>query len=276
MRDVGLHLQIQDSLVALADQATELQLKIFQCFLAQKTVGQMIPFAQQDIEDFVGLHRKQFDNLYMHSSYWVNLADTKRMYHPLLQQELDLAQKLEFTHVVLHCGSARGARNKDDALDALARMVDKLLSHPHELTILLENTAHGGKAIGSDLRDFKALLKRLDHPERLRFCVDTGHAYLFGYDIATDTGREEFINRVDDIMGWENVELLHLNDSQEACGSKIDHHYTVGQGSIGDAAIKNFVLHPKVADIPIIMEVPMLSEEEQKKLLEKVRSWHTL
>ena len=274
MRHIGLHLHIDDTLVALAQKATRLNLNFFQCFLALRTEGRLIPFTDQDIEQFIVLRRKHFGNLYLHSSYWVNLADTQRTHHPLLEKEFELAKKLEFSHVVFHAGSAKGARNKQDAIDALARTLNKVLAKENDLQILLENTAHGGNAVGSDLNDFRKLLKKIEQPEKLKFCIDVAHAYLYGYDMVTEKGRKNFMALVEDIFGWSNVHLIHLNDTKEALGSKIDQHWPTGEGTIGDKALKTFVLQPEVIDIPVLLEVPMLSEEKQKQLLEKVAGWY--
>ena len=274
MKHVGLHLHIDDTLVSVAQKAIRLDLKFFQCFLALRSEGKLIPFTQEDIEQFIVLRKKHFTNLYLHSSYWVNLSDPRRTHHPLLEEEFELAKKLQFTHVVFHAGSAKGARKKEDAISALARVLNKLLSEDHGLKILLENTAHGGNAIGSDLKDFRALLKQIKKPEKLKFCIDAAHAYLFGYDIVSVEGRERFAKLVDDICGWQNVELIHLNDTQEKLGSRIDQHWPSGEGSIGDDALKQFVLQPQVVDIPVLLEVPMLSEEKQRQLLKKVSGWY--
>ena len=269
-----MHLHIDDTLVATAQKALRLNLKFFQCFLALRSEGRLISFTQKDIEEFIQLRRKYFTNLYLHSSYWVNLSDTRRTHHPLLEQEFELAKKLEFTHVVFHSGSAKGARKKEDSICALARSLNKILAKDHGLTILLENTAHGGNAIGSDLKNFRALLKQIEQPEKLKFCIDIGHAYLFGYDIVSQEGRKKFMNLVDDICGWKNIELIHLNDTQEKCGSKIDQHWPTGEGTIGDEALKSFVIQPEVVDIPVLLEVPMLSEEKQMQILKKVSGWY--
>ncbi|MFC1845759.1 deoxyribonuclease IV [Candidatus Dependentiae bacterium] len=273
MRKIGLHLQIEDSLVACAERAMRLQLKFFQCFLSLRSAGRVISFKEDDIAQFVSLRRQHFDELYLHSSYWVNLCDVRRKRHPLLERELELAKRLEFTHIVLHAGSARGARNKSESIKALARSINRLLAHDHGLTVLLENTAHGGMAVGSDLRDFKELLKRVERPEKLKFCIDIAHAYLFGYDVVSKKGLDDFMALVDDIMGWKNVLLIHMNDTKEAFGSKIDQHYIPGEGTIGDDALKRFIFHSNVQHIPVLMEVPMLPEPVQEELIKKVSQW---
>lgn len=267
-------MQIDDTLVSLAEKAIRLNLSYFQCFLAQKAVSRVFKFTQDDIAAFLELRKKYFKNIYLHSSYFVNLADATRTYHPLLERELKLAQQLAFSHILFHAGSAAGARSKEKSIDALARILNDLLARDHGLKIILENTAHGGNAVGSDLKDFRALLKKIERPEKLKFCIDVGHAFLFGYDVVTESGQKQFINMVDDILGWNNVVLIHLNDTKEQIGARIDKHWATGEGTIGDEALKRFVLHPKIINIPVLLEVPTLPEEKQKQLLEKVAGWY--
>lgn len=273
MRTIGLHIQVDSTLEELAHKALRLGVTTFQCFLALKTAGRLIPFSEKDISQFIKLRKEHFGKLYLHSSYWVNLSDTKRTEHYLLERELALAKRLEFTDIVLHSGSSKNAKNKQDAINALAHSVNWLLEHNQGLTVILENVAHGGNAVGNDLCDFKKLLKQVDQPKRLKFCIDVAHAYLFGYDISNDDGQKQFIELVDDIMGWEQVALIHLNDTQEKSGSKIDKHHSVGDGSIGDKALKSFIMHPQIIDIPIIIEVPTFSEEQQQNMVKKVKRW---
>jgi len=274
VRQIGLHLHIDDSLEALVHQAGRLNLSFFQCFLALKNAGRLIRFSDDDMQKFTSLWRARFDDIFLHSSYWVNLSATDRTHHPLLYKELALAKKLGFTHLVFHAGSAKGARNRNESIKALARSINWLLENNHGMTVVLENTAHGGNAVGSDLRDFRALLKMVDNPAALKFCIDIAHAYLFGYDIVSQQGQKQFIDLVDEILGWQNVVLIHLNDTQEKQGSKIDKHYSTGDGNIGNDALRRFIMNPKVVAIPVIMEMPMLPEQQQKELLEKVTGWH--
>lgn len=275
MRDIGLHLHIKSTLKDLVAQADWFGVQTFQCFFARKNCGELLKFDQEDIAYFTSVRQQRFGKLYVHSSYWVNLADATRRYHPLLEQEVALADRLGFTHMVLHAGSGAGPRKKAASLDALAYSLDRLLNHPSGIQVLLENTAHGGKSLGGDLDDMRTVMKLLGHPEQLAFCIDVAHAHLFGYKLVDPVDQDDFIRRVDEIIGWNKVALLHLNDTQESCGSKIDCHYSVGNGKIGDAALKRMIMTPSCAAIPVMMEVPMLPEQEQKDLLGKVRSWHT-
>src|SRR5437667_347320 len=81
-----------------------------------------------------------------------------------------------------------------------------------DITIVLENTCHGKLAVGSDILDFKVLLEKINKPERIGFCIDTAHAYSFGYDIADDQMQDDFIRLLESTIGIERIKLIHLND----------------------------------------------------------------
>ncbi|HML19250.1 MAG TPA: endonuclease IV, partial [Candidatus Dependentiae bacterium] len=78
----------------------------------------------------------------------------------------------------------------------------------------------------------------------------------------------------DDSIGIKNISLLHLNDTNQPCGSRIDKHALIGEGEIGEEALKQFVLDERLSHIPIILELPVLPEEQEDAMLQKIRTWH--
>jgi len=66
--------------------------------------------------------------------------------------------------------------------------------------------------------------------------------------------------------------LIHLNDIKQPCGSRIDKHERVGAGVLGDS-LRQLIMHNQLEHVPIIMELPIMSDEEEKQILEKVRNW---
>ncbi len=271
---IGLHVRLNNSIVPMAQQAIKMELPFFQCFLLLLTTNKLVAPSDQEIREFLALRRDHFSALYLHGSYWINLASLENNGYHILRKELALAKRLEFTHLVLHPGSAKGAREKSEGIDALARMLNRLLFHEHTIKIILENTAHGNLSVGSDLEDFQQLLHKLDQPDRISFCIDTSHAHAFGYDIADITKQGEFVDLLDELVGLERVVLIHLNDTKERCGSLIDRHDILGQGRLGDTALKHFIMQPRIAHIPVLMELPALPESEELALLHKVISWN--
>lgn len=272
MRHVGLHIRITDTLSNAIEKAVRLQLPFFQCFLLSQSTGQLIQVTDEDVDNFLSVRRKYFSQMFMHGSYWINLASVKNMGHGILKRELAMAQKLGFTHIIIHPGSPAGG-SKKSGIEAAARILNEITAYDSSISVVLENAAHGKTTIGGDLKDFKQLRALLDHPEKVQYCIDTAHAYVYGYDIVSAQGLSSFVALLDDTVGISNIVLLHMNDSFGKCGSRIDRHAAVGQGVIGAEALKAFVTHPQLNHIPILMELPEMAEEEEKKVLALVNAW---
>lgn len=272
---VGLHIRITDSLHALVEKALRLEIPFFQCFFSIKNKMALLRPTEQEIADFVGARRTHFTNLYAHGSYWINLASVDHTGHYALDRELQLARSLEFTHMVVHPGSAKGAATKQAGIDAAARSLNKALKKQPGIQVLLENTAHGNMTIGGDLQDLAAIYQKLDNPERVGFCLDTAHAHVYGYDIVSEQGRADFITLVDQQLGLARVALLHVNDTHDGCASKLDRHHLLGQGTIGLNALQAFVTNPRLQHIPLLTEPPVIDEELEREQLTLMRSWYT-
>jgi len=272
---VGLHIRLTHTLTDLAQKAARLGISHFQSFFVFQSTGSMIEPTHDDMHSFLTLRRKYFDNVYLHGSYWINLAGIKNQGLRAFQQELALAKKLEFTHIILHPGSAKGVKTREEGIDNLARSLNHVLKNERDIMIVLENTAHGKKSVGGDLQEFKLLLEKLDQPDKLQFCIDTAHAHAFGYDLSTVDTQEDFIKEIETTIGLEKVALIHLNDTQEKCGSKIDRHAIVGQGALGLQALQQFMNNYKVKTIPVIMELPAIEERIEKETLAIVDAWYT-
>ncbi len=270
-RKIGLHLRLTKTINDLAERAAELQLPIFQCFFIHQTTNQFATVSDEEIAQFLKQWRKKFDQLYLHGSYWINLASASTS-NRILMRELELAKKLEFTHIIMHPGSARKTGKKADGIAAIARKLNGILKTETDITMVLENTAHAGHSIGGDLHDFLLLRERLDHPEKIKFCIDTAHAYSYGYDITQQKSQEHFINLIQKCVGFENVALLHMNDIKQECCSRIDRHEIIGEGKLGPI-LPEFINRDELKQIPIIMELPVMDPKEEEKILEMVRSW---
>ncbi len=271
MNKAGLHLRFNASLLETVNKALRLKLPFFQCFLMSQESKYVDPNAQE-IREFLKLRRLHFKDLYVHGSYWINAAG-KNSRHPVLRKELDLAQKLEFTHVVLHPGCANGCASRSEGIDNLAALLNNLTKKNLPVKIVLENSAHSNLSIGGDLHDFNILLAKLDKPDTITFCIDTAHAYAYGYDLDTPENIDEFIKLIDTLIGIERVSLIHLNDAHESKGSKIDRHAVLGQGDLGKEALRKFICSPVLQGKPALLELPCIDEEQEKELIEEVNSW---
>jgi len=275
LSNVGLHFRLTTTLIDLAHKACRLDMPFFQCFFISQEKGRLVQPKDAEVKLFVALRRQYFNQLYLHGSYWINLSSTEYNGYRTLKRELNIAKKLEFTHMILHPGFAKGAREKSEGIRALVGSLNKLLKSEQDITIVLENTTHGNLSVGSDILDFKQVLFYLDQPEKIAFCIDTSHAYSFGYDLVSDREQDSFINFLENTIGIDRIILIHLNDSKKKLGSHVDQHAVIGEGYIGKKSLKRFILHPKLRHIPVLLELPLLSESREHALLKEVRLWRS-
>ncbi len=278
---LGLHLRLESTLSHLVATAQAYGISTFQFFLVVEGDRKHIAPSQQEIDAFVRARRNLFGPLYVHSSYWVNPASSNKatflLSRALLKKELALAQALEVNFLVLHAGSAKGYRptandptGKQRALRTLARMLNNLMKYTGEVTILLENTAHGKKTIGSDLEDFVLLKSYLNFPEKIGFCLDTAHAFSYGYSLEPV---DDFLAIVDRTMGLNALKLIHFNDTNDVQGARLDQHAFPGQGNIGKSTLQGILHHSTLASVPKIIEGSSTNQTISNALFNEICAW---
>lgn len=273
MRDISLHIRLEDTIVEVAQKAARLALPIFQCFFLHQNTHRFIHPSYYQVNDFRKM-RSQFKQLFVHASYWTNFASIHDISLYIFKRELRLAKQLGFSHIIIHPGSAKGAADKTAGIDAFVRRLNSILKYEQDIIIVLENTAHGNLSIGGDLADFRSILEKIDHPEKISFCLDTAHAHVFGYELDNLQQQQQFFNTVQQTIGFERVALIHLNNTDQPIGSCIDRHLLLDQGILPIEALRSFVLHPSVVHVPIIMELPVVDEKIEKEMLKLVSGWH--
>lgn len=274
MKQIGLHLRSADNLLQMMQEVNDLNLPFFQCFLMQKTTGQYITVNKKELTAFLPVRRQWSGNIYAHGSYWINLASShNQSAYFFLKKEIELAKKLEFTHLILHPGASTGCVDSMDGIDNIARRLNMALKRERDIIVMLENTAHGGNTVGSDINQLALIQSKLDYPECVQFCIDTAHAYAYGYNVADMHEQNRFVQLLDDAIGIKNIGLIHLNDSVEPLGSKQDKHAVIGEGKIGRDALCAFATDMRLLAIPILLELPPSAHERIQELLSIINDW---
>lgn len=268
MRSVGLHIRYERDFKSVIDQALFLNTDIFQSFFVNAKGTYISPTA--DLVNHYRTLRDRFKALYVHSSYLINIADPILEKHPLLIKELNRARQLNFSHIIIHPGAQTKAITRQQAIDTVVHRLNALTQEYTDISFILENCAHGKRALGGQIEDLAAIRERLNYPEKVNFCIDTAHAHVFGYTIAQDP--DTWIRNTFEVLG-EALILVHLNDTKELAGSHNDKHCFIGEGLLGEGVLKKCVQHPLLQNIPLILELPPIDEQKQKKALLLVQSW---
>ncbi|GAF71646.1 unnamed protein product, partial [marine sediment metagenome] len=85
-------------------------------------------------------------------------------------------------------------------------------------------------------------------------------------------GYNDFITLLTQSIGMEKIALIHLNDTKQKCGSRIDQHCAVGEGSLS-SRLRLFAAEKKLRHVPMVMELPVLQEKKEKEIFNLVKNW---
>ena len=194
----------------------------------------------------------------IHSSYLVNLCtpkdDLREKSVDSMQKEVDAAAKLDIPYVNVHLGAHTGA-GVDQGLDNAVSALDDL-DVPEGVTVLVESDAGSGTKLGDDFAHLAYVLEESE--QDLDVCLDTAHMFAAGYDLSTPDAVEETLADFDDIVGFDHLACVHLNDSKHDCGTNKDEHAHIGEGRIGEDGMRAFVNHDDIVDfdVPLVLETP--------------------
>jgi deoxyribonuclease-4 len=201
------------------------------------------------------------DPVIAHDCYLINLASPeKELWRKSLSvfvEELGHCQVLGVPHLVMHPGSHVGA-GEQAGLERIALALDQARGETlgYGVKVLLENTAGQGTNLGYSFEQLGALLDMVNDDSWLGVCFDTCHAFAAGYELRTPEGYEETWRAVDETVGLERVEVLHLNDAKGDLGSGLDRHEHIGQGKLGLEAFRLLLNDERFGHLPMLLETP--------------------
>jgi hypothetical protein len=98
------------------------------------------------------------------------------------------------------------------------------------------------------------------------------HLYAAGFDLGSDEAVGNTMGLFDQVVGFDRLKVVHLNDSKGALGSRLDRHENIGKGKIGRKGIRAFLHYPGVRERPLIMETPYRDVRTMKASIGLVRT----
>jgi deoxyribonuclease-4 len=222
--------------------------------------------------------RFRLSSIVAHDSYLINLASPDPVLSARSEAsfvaELRRCEALGIPYLVSHPGNYIDNRSAGLARNAAA-YTRCLVSVPGSVVILLETTAGCGTALGSTFEEL-ALLRSLIGEEvrhRVGFCADTCHLYSAGYDLVGDY--DGVWDRWEQVLGFEHLHCIHLNDSKTPFASCRDRHELIAEGSLGPQPFRRIMTDPRLAWIPKILETPKGKDEvtADRKMLRRLRAY---
>lgn len=212
----------------------------------------------------------------VHAPYIINAANYTRedlyeMSINTIVSELRRTAGFGASILVLHPGSHVGMGAENGIL-ALAKALDTAFAcDGTKVKIALETMSGKGHEIGITFEQIRSIIDHCKYPERLGVCLDTCHISDAGYGIVLDL--DSVIEEFDKVIGLDKLLVVHVNDSKNPTGAHKDRHENIGYGYLGFDLLYRVVHHPRLKDIPMILETPYYNEKAPyKQEIEMLRS----
>ncbi len=273
---VGAHVSASGGVENAPLNAAKIGAKAFALFTKNQRQWRAKPLSEESIEAF----RKNLQeagiaprHVLPHDSYLINLGAPEE--EKLLKSreafidELQRCEALGLEKLNFHPGShlvkipkkdPEYERKLDEAerrcLDRIAESMNRAVeaTRDSKVKLVIENTAGQGSNLGYRFEQLAYLIERVEAKERVGVCLDTCHTFTAGYDLRTPEAYEETMRAFEEIVGFDYLEGMHLNDSKPPLGSRIDRHHSLGKGELGWEPFRLIMNDPRMDDIPLILE----------------------
>ncbi len=277
---LGLHTSISKSIEHAAIQAAEAGANTFQIFSASPRMWRASPAPAESQVKLLNRARERHDlyPLVIHDNYLINLASCNESLREqsmkAFRGEIERALAIDAEYLVAHPGNCRG-HSVEQGIYAVIRSLAEAAKglNTAALTVLLENTAGAGAALGSRLEELAVMRQFARELTDLKigFCIDTCHLLVSGFDISHAAGVNQTVAEIDRILGWDNIPVIHANDSKAPLGSHLDRHQHIGQGYIGEAGFRAILTHPRLRKKAFILETPHDKPEDARHNVEMLK-----
>ena len=233
-------------------------------------------FNTKDYEKIKNDLDKYNTKLVIHASYTINIARDWSDHSWWLKQlylEMELAEYLGAFGIVIHLGKQLKLSTEEglnNMYTSLVHIYNK--TKDFNIKIFLETSTGQGSEMCYKLEDFAHFFNKFIKinnitKDKFRICLDTCHIFQAGYNISNKKNINKYMNDFERLIGIKYIGLVHLNDSKNELGSKLDRHESLGDGYIGLDAIKYISKFFFNINVPIILETRQDKIKEELKLL---------
>jgi deoxyribonuclease-4 len=237
--------------------------KAFALFTKNQRQWHSAPLTQKSCELFKeNCEKAQIspDHILPHDSYLINLG------HPTEEgleksrasflEEMQRCEQLGLKLLNFHPGSHLKEISEEECLRRIAESINIALEKTSGVCAVIENTAGQGSNVGNKFEHLKRIIDQVEDKSRVGICIDTCHTFAAGYDLTTEEACENTFRLFDEIVGFNYLRGVHLNDSKKEVRSRVDRHESIGSGYIGETCFKWMMQDARFDNIPLILETP--------------------
>ncbi len=256
----GAHVSSAGSILNTFRRVEEISAEVFQFFLRSPRVWKW-KGVSDPLEREFSQKLKEFKNPVMvHAPYLLNLASSdenlRRKSIDVFLEELIFCDRVGINFYNFHPGTAKGISDGEGLKNVIMSLEEVFNTYePKNTTVLLENTAGEKGDLGKNFSELAEIINCFPGL-KLGVCLDTCHAFAYGYEINTKSGFDLFKREVERTVGIERIKAVHANDSKVPLGARKDRHEHIGKGFIGDEGFRNLLKDDYFGELPYYIETP--------------------
>ncbi|AGH82431.1 endonuclease IV [Psychromonas sp. CNPT3] len=261
MKYIGAHVSASGGVFNAPKNAHDLGATAFALFTKNQRRWEAKPLDEDSIKKFKAackLYGYSAEQILPHDSYLINLG------HPEVEpleksrlafvDEMQRCQQLGLTLLNFHPGSHLKKIPVNDCLLRISESINWALERTENVKAVIENTAGQGTNLGYKFEQLATIIEHVEDKSRVGICLDTCHTFVSGYDLRTTQTCEDTFQAFSDIVGFEYLSAMHINDSKVPLGSRVDRHASLGVGEIGWPCFEYIMKDSRFDAIPMVLE----------------------
>ncbi len=278
---IGAHVSVSGGYVKALDYAQSVGCECIQIFAKSPRQWRGSTIDPDVAVKFIAERaERSFGPLFTHTSYLINLAavdpEMREKSIAALVDELTRGSLLGAEGVVTHIGADANSEPEAAAKrigSAIVEAFDRAGGERCATRLLLENTAGAGTTVGGSFEEIALCVRESGLPSgRLGVCLDTCHAFAFGYRLDCAEGWDELVEEIERTVGIERLGLIHANDCKFESGTRKDRHEWIGDGFVGMDGFAAMVCVPELQGVAVVTEMPGEIPEKDFVNMERLRS----
>lgn len=261
MKYVGAHVSSSGGVFNAPLNAKKIGAAAFALFTKNQKQWKAKPLTEDEISKFKEYCEKEnypADYILPHDSYLINLgAPEKEMLEKsrgAFIDELKRCSQLGLKYLNFHPGSHKKKMSDEECLKLVAESVNICLGETQDVMAVIEATAGQGGNVGYRFQHLAALIEMVEDKARIGVCLDTCHIFAAGYDIRTPEAYEKTMREFAEVVGFNYLVGMHLNDAKVELGSRKDRHHSLGKGELGWDTFKIIMQDPRLDNMPLVLE----------------------
>ncbi|MCS6719062.1 deoxyribonuclease IV [Proteus mirabilis] len=261
MKFVGAHVSAAGGVDQAVLRTHEIKATAFALFTKNQRQWKAAPLSTESIDKFkknCEIYGYGPAQILPHDSYLINLGhpeeEALEKSRAAFLDEMQRCEQLGIELLNFHPGSHLKKIDVDKCLQRIAESINITLDKTQNVTAVIENTAGQGTNLGYRFEHLAAIIDGVEDKSRVGVCIDTCHTFAAGYDLRTVEDCEKTFAEFDNIVGFQYLKAMHLNDAKSELASRVDRHHSLGQGNIGKVPFTYIMQDTRFDGIPLILE----------------------